>query len=167
MRAAPAPHIGHRRPEIARELLKEGGFEPRCLLIQQIIDLLAASRLRCGTMLILSLIVGVLAGLLSGLVGVGGGTLIIPALVYFFHMSQHRAQGTSLGVLLLPSGALAFWQYYKAGNVDVKMVILIVAGFLLGGHFGGRWAQTFSDVVLRKSFAVFLVMVALKMFFQK
>jgi uncharacterized membrane protein YfcA len=92
-------------------------------------------------MTFLYILLGLLVGVLSGIVGLGGGIMIVPALVYFFHMSQHKAQGTSLAALLAPVGALAFWEYYKAGNVDVKAGLLIALGFLFGGYFGGLWAH--------------------------
>ncbi len=111
--------------------------------------------------------VGVFAGVLSGLVGVGGGIIIVPALVYFFGMDQKTAQGTSLAVLLPPTGLLAFIQYYRAGNVDLKIGILIVVGLLLGGWFGGGFAQTLPQSTLRKIFAVVMVLAATKMWFQK
>ena len=88
-----------------------------------------------------SLTLGVFAGVLSGLVGIGGGIIIVPALVYFFGMDQKTAQGTSLAVLLLPTGLLAFREYYRAGHVDVKIGALIVVGLLLGGWVGGDFAQ--------------------------
>jgi hypothetical protein len=115
----------------------------------------------------ISLLLGFATGILSGLVGIGGGIIIIPALVYGFHMSQRRAQGTSLGALLLPIGILAFLEYYKAGNVDVKMALLIAFGFIFGGYFGGVWAQQIPQGVLRKVFSILLAATAIKMFFQK
>ena len=108
------------------------------------------------------LLLGVLVGIFSGFVGIGGGILFIPALTYFFHMSQHRAQGTSLGALLAPIGALAFWEYYKAGNADLAAAAWIAGGFLVGGYFGGMWAQQLSEVVLRRGFGVLLVIVGLR-----
>ena len=117
--------------------------------------------------IVISLLLGFFVGILSGLVGIGGGIVIIPALVYGFHMSQRKAQGTSLGALLAPIGILAFLEYYKAGNVDLKMALLIALGFVFGGYFGGMWAQQIPQAVLRKGFAVFLALTAAKMFFQK
>lgn len=114
---------------------------------------------------ILMLLLGIGVGILSGLVGLGGGIFIIPALVYGFRMSQHKAQGTSLGALLAPIGALAFLEYYKAGNVDVKAAVLIAVGFLVGGYFGGRWAQAVSESILRRGFAVLLIAVGIRMLF--
>ncbi|MGZ4787240.1 MAG: TSUP family transporter [Terriglobales bacterium] len=115
----------------------------------------------------LYLLVGLAVGVLSGIVGIGGGILIIPILVYGFHMTQHKAQGTSLGALLAPIGLLAFIEYYKAGNVDVRAAMMIAIGFLVGGYFGGRWAQFFADVTLRRSFAVILIAVGIGMLLQK
>ena len=111
--------------------------------------------------------IGIAAGILAGMVGIGGGIIIVPALVYFFKMDQHTAQGTSLAVLLPPTGLLAFWRYYQAGHVDVKIGALIIIGLLLGGWLGGGWAQQLSGPTLRKGFAVMMMLAALKMFFQK
>ena len=113
------------------------------------------------------LAIGLAAGVLAGLVGVGGGIIIVPALVYFFHMDQHTAQGTSLAVLLPPTGLFAFWRYYKAGHVDLTMSVLIVVGLLIGGWVGGGWAQHVSSTGLRKGFAAFMFLAAIKMWFQK
>ncbi len=111
--------------------------------------------------------IGIAAGILAGMVGVGGGIVIVPALIYFFGMDQHTAQGTSLAVLLPPTGLFAFMRYYRAGHVDVKVAALIVVGLLLGGWIGGGWAQQVSGPALRKGFAAMLLLVSLKMFFEK
>ncbi len=111
--------------------------------------------------------IGIAAGILAGLVGVGGGIIVVPALVYFFKMDQHMAQGTSLAVLLPPTGLFAFMQYYRAGHVDLRLAGLIIVGVLLGGWLGGGWAQQISAPALRKGFAVFMILAALKMLFQK
>lgn len=111
--------------------------------------------------------IGLAAGILAGMVGIGGGIIIVPALVYFFKMDQHTAQGTSLAVLLPPTGLLAFVRYYQAGHVNVKIGILIVVGLLIGGWIGGNWAQQLSGPTLRKGFALMMGIVAVKMFFQK
>lgn len=111
--------------------------------------------------------IGVVVGIVSGLVGIGGGLIAVPILVYGLHMTQHKAQGTSLAMLLLPSGILAFWNYYKAGNADLKVGLLMCAGLFVGGYFGGLWAQSLSDTALRRIFAVLLVASGIKMFFQK
>ena len=114
-------------------------------------------------MLVGAVILGLVIGSISGLIGIGGGAFLIPALVYFYGMSQLKAQGTSLATLLLPIGVFAFWTYYKAGHVDFKLAMLISIGFALGGWLGGHWAQHLSDVMLRRSFAVLLVALALKL----
>jgi uncharacterized protein len=114
-------------------------------------------------MTLLYLLLGLLVGVLSGIVGIGGGILIVPTLVYFFHMSQHKAQGTSLAALLAPVGALAFCEYYKAGNVDVKAGLFIALGFLIGGYFGGLWAQQLSELVLRRTFGTLLVIIGIRL----
>jgi uncharacterized membrane protein YfcA len=110
----------------------------------------------------LYLLLGLLIGALSGIVGTGGGILIVPALVYFFGMGQHKAQGTSLGALLAPIGILAFWQYYKAGNADVTAAIMIAIGFTIGGYFGGSWAQHLSEPVLRRVFGALLLVIGFR-----
>ena len=109
------------------------------------------------------IVLGLLVGVLAGLVGIGGGIVIVPALVYLGGMTQHRAQGTSLGALLAPIGALAFWEYYKAGNVDVKVAIILAVTITIGGYFGGRYAQQISEPVLRKIFAVVLILAAIRL----
>ena len=114
-----------------------------------------------------SLTLGVVAGVLSGLVGIAGGVIIVPALVYFFGMDQKTAQGTSLAVLLPPTGLLAFLEYYRAGHVDLKLGALIIIGLLLGGWFGGDVAQQLPQIALRKIFAVLLLLTALKMWTEK
>ena len=114
-------------------------------------------------MSLLFVLLGMAVGILSGVIGIGGGILIVPLLVYGFHMTQHKTQGTSLGALLLPIGLFAFWEYYRAGNVDVRAAIAIAVGFLVGGYFGGAWAQHLSDLALRRGFAVVLILIAMKM----
>ena len=113
-------------------------------------------------MTLLYLLLGLIVGALSGVVGIGGGILIVPALVYLFHMNQHKAQGTSLGALLAPIGALAFWEYYKAGNADLKAALLIGLGFIIGGYFGGILAQRLPDVVLQRVFGALLIIIGIK-----
>jgi len=111
--------------------------------------------------------IGVLAGIGAGLVGIGGGLVIVPMLVYLFRLDQHTAQGTSLAILLPPSGLFAFLAYYKAGHVDLKLAGLILVGVFLGGYLGGEWAQQVSGPALRKIFAVCMMLAAINMFFKK
>ena len=113
------------------------------------------------------LLAGVLVGIFSGLIGVGGGILLIPILVYGFKFSQKMAQGTSLAMLLPPTGLLAFMEYYKTGNADLKLGLVVAVGVFFGGYLGGNWAQSIPQAAMRKGFAVFLALVAVKMFFQK
>ncbi len=117
--------------------------------------------------IMLGLLLGVVVGVVSGVVGIGGGVMVVPILVYGFKMSQHSAQGTSLAMLLPPIGILAVMQYWRAGHVDLKMALLLAVGFALGGYFGGMFAQQLSGLALRRSFALVLGAVAVKMFFQK
>jgi len=114
-----------------------------------------------------ALFLGVVIGIVSGLIGIGGGAFLVPALIFFYGMSQIKAQGTSVATLLLPIGALAFWTYYKAGHVDLKLAMLIAVGFALGGWVGGLWAQHLSAIVLRRSFAAIMIVLALKLIFTK
>lgn len=114
-----------------------------------------------------ALVTGLLVGILSGLVGIAGGVALVPILVYAFKMNQKLAQGTSLAILLPPTGLLAFLSYYRHGNADLKLGLLIAAGIFIGGWLGGEWAQSVPVPLLRKIFAVFLVIVAAKMFFEK
>ncbi len=120
-----------------------------------------------GVGVLAALVLGVVVGVISGLVGIGGGALLIPALVMFYGMSQIKAQGTSLATLLLPIGIFAFWEYYKSGNVDLKLALIVAAGFAVGGWLGGAWAQHLPAVVLKRAFAVLLVVIATKMWFGK
>ena len=114
------------------------------------------------TILILILI-GLAAGTLSGLVGVGGGIIIVPALVFFLGFSQQGAQGTSLGLLLLPVGILAVINYYKGGFIDLKVVGIMCITFVLGGWLGSKLAVTISQDTAKKIFAVILFYTAFRM----
>ena len=114
--------------------------------------------------MLLGILVGLIGGTLSGLTGLGGGFIMVPLLVYLFDMSQHSAQGTSLAILLPPLGLLAFLQYYRAGHVDVRVAVFVAIGFVLGGYFGGSLAQLIPGPLLRKGFAVVLVLIAIDMF---
>ena len=118
--------------------------------------------------LIILIMIGILAGMLGGMVGVGGGIIIVPALVFFLGFSQKMAQGTSLGILLLPVGLLGVIQYYKLGFVDLRVVFIISAGFFLGSFLGSKLALSLSQESMKKIFAIILILVAVKMlFFEK
>ena len=111
------------------------------------------------------LLIGLVAGVLSGIIGIGGGIVIVPALVYFIGFSQRTAQGTSLAILLLPIGLLGVIQFYKAGYVDIKVTAIISLAFFLGSYFGSRIALTVPQEILKKYFAVLLLIIAIKMLF--
>ena len=113
------------------------------------------------------LITGLCAGLVSGIFGIGGATIIVPALVLVCGFEQHLAQGTSLALMLPPIGILAAMQYYKNGYLDVQAAVFICIAFLIGGFFGARFAIAIPTTILKKAFAVFLAIVAAKMFFTK
>lgn len=115
--------------------------------------------------ILIVILIGIAAGMLSGLVGVGGGLIIVPALVYFLGMSQHSAQGTSLGLILLPVGILGVLTYYKQGHIDVKIVGLLAIGFLAGSYFGSKIALSLPQDTVKKFFAVLMIVVAVKMIF--
>ena len=110
---------------------------------------------------VLALGVGLVGGGLGGLIGLGGGFIMVPLLVWLFHMSQHDAQGTSLAVLLPPVGILSVLQYWRAGHVDVPVAVWAAAGFLVGGWVGGGLAQLLGGAALRRVFALFLIVAAL------
>lgn len=126
--------------------------------------ILKSKKMEIQTILII-ILVGVAAGILSGLVGVGGGIIIVPALVYFIGFSQKTAQGTSLALIMLPVGIFGVMQYYKQGHVDYKMVGLLAIGFLAGSFFGSKIALTISQETLKKVFAVLMIIIAIKMLF--
>ena len=99
---------------------------------------------------LLLLLVGLLAGILSGLVGVGGGIIVVPALILILGFTQQQAQGTSLGLLLLPVGILAVWNYYQKGQIDIKVVLIMAVGFTIGGWLGSKIALSISQAALKK-----------------
>ena len=111
--------------------------------------------------------VGLAAGVMSGLVGIGGGVVIVPALVFLLGFTQQKAQGTTLALLVPPIGILAAWTYYRQGYVDLKVGGIICLGFLLGGLIGARIATGLPDGVLEKVFAIALLVVSLKMLFAR
>jgi uncharacterized membrane protein YfcA len=119
-----------------------------------------------STILIL-ITIGLAAGILSGFIGLGGAIVIIPALVLFLGMSQYMAQGTSLAVMLPPIGLLAAWNYWKAGELNLKYAMIIATAFIIGGYIGSKYALMVSENMLRKIFAAALFLVAVNMFFKK
>lgn len=116
---------------------------------------------------IILLIIGLCAGLFSGVLGVGGGIVVIPMLVGLLGYTQKQAQGTSLGLLLLPIGIFAVINYYKAGLVNVKAVILMIITFVIGSFISSKFAVGLPDHILKKVFAVFLLLYSIKLFMDK
>jgi hypothetical protein len=113
------------------------------------------------------MLLGLVAGILSGLIGIGGGTIIVPALVLFFGISQHMAQGTTLALLVPPIGILAAWTYYRQGYVDLHIAGFICVGFFIGGLVGAKIATSLSNIVLERIFGAALLLISLKMIFAK
>jgi len=112
-------------------------------------------------------LIGISAGIVSGLLGVGGAIIIVPALVFFFGMTQHQAQGTSLAVLLLPVGFLAFWNYYKQGHVNFRFAIVVMLAFFIGGYLGSLAAVHIPAKALRIGFGMLIVVLGIRMIFSK
>jgi uncharacterized membrane protein YfcA len=117
--------------------------------------------------IVLIALIGAVAGLLGGMLGLGGAIIIIPALIMLLGYSQQMAQGTALIMMVLPVGALAAFQYYKKGYVDVKAALILAVFFFAGGYFGAKLATQIPQDILKKVFAVLLVGIAIKMWFQK
>lgn len=118
-----------------------------------------------STTIILLILIGLAAGFLSGLVGIGGGIIIVPALVLLLGFTQKQAQGTSLGIMLLPIGILAVMQYYKQGYINVNYVLIVALAFVAGGFLGSKLALSLSDERMKKVFAVILFLISIKMLF--
>lgn len=111
-------------------------------------------------MMLLYLMTGLLAGVLAGIFGIGGGIIIVPALVFLGRMAPRTAIGTSLAALLLPAGALGVYAYWRGGNVDVKAALYVALGMFVGAYGGAMLAQSMSESSLKRAFAVLLVLVA-------
>src|SRR5579883_2068872 len=121
-------------------------------------------------MLIQSLLLallGVAAGVASGVVGIGGGIILVPALVFLFGLSQHQAQGTTLALLVPPIGILAAWAYWKQGFVDLRIAGLVCTGFVVGSVVGAKLSLGLPDHVLQRIFGITLFLFSLKMIFVK
>jgi len=123
-------------------------------------------KMSVSTILIL-LVIGIITGVMAGMLGIGGGLVVIPALVIFMGMSQQTAQGTSLAMMLPPIGILAAYNYYKAGHVDIKIAIMLAITFIAGSYFGSKLAIKLPQELMKKIFGIFLLLVAIKMLFWK
>ncbi|MER3493037.1 MAG: permease [Mastigocladus sp. ERB_26_2] len=113
----------------------------------------------------LCIILGLIAGIVSGMTGIGGGIIILPALIFFLGFSQHQAQGTTLALLVPPIDLLAAWTYYKQGYVDIKVAAFLCLGFILGGWFGAKIGTSLPNGVLTKIFALLLIFSAARVLF--
>lgn len=113
------------------------------------------------------LLIGLVAGFFSGLIGIGGGVIIVPVLVYALHMNQISAQGTTIFMFLLPIGILSVWNYYKAGHMDFRYAAIMAITFMVGSYFGSKTAVSVDAKLIRQIFAVFMILIGLKMFFNK
>jgi uncharacterized protein len=114
-------------------------------------------------MLWIAAIIGVCSGLLGGMIGIGGGIIIIPALTMFLGYGQHRAQGTTLAAMIPPIGFFAAYEYYRKGQVDIPVALCVAAGFLAGGFFGAKLAALIDAGTLKKIFGLILLLVSLKL----
>jgi len=112
-------------------------------------------------------LIGLAAGILGVLLGLGGGIIMIPAMVFLLGFTQQQSIGTSLAVMLPPIGVFAAYNYYKAGYVDIKSALIIAAAFMIGSYFSSKFALSIPETTLKKLFSILLVLVAVKMFFSK
>ncbi len=113
------------------------------------------------------LVLGLVTGLFGGLLGIGGATIVVPALIFLFGFTQHQAQGTILAAMIPPIGLLAAMRYYQAGNVKLWPAVFIAIGFFVGGYFGARFVEFIPDQLLKRLFGGFLLLVSLRMIFFK
>lgn len=118
-------------------------------------------------MLLTYILLGLLAGTASGFLGIGGGTIIIPALVYLCGFSQHQAQGTTLAMMVPPIGLLAALSYYYSGNVNIKVAAILCVGFFIGGLLGAVLVKPVADLTLKRIFGIFLAVIAIRMIWGK
>jgi len=120
-----------------------------------------------ASMFLILCLIGVVTGVMAGMLGIGGAIIMIPALVYFLGFSQHMAQGTSLAVMLPPIGILAAYNYWKAGQVNLKFALILAVAFIIGSYFGSKLALNIPQAVLRKIFGILLLLAAAKMLLSK
>ena len=117
------------------------------------------------TTILILIIIGILAGLLSGFVGVGGGMVIVPVLIYLLGKGQLEAQGTSLAVIMMPVGILGVMNYYKSGNVNIYFALVIAIAFVLGSYFGSKYALKVPEHKIKVIFGIFLLYIAIRMLY--
>lgn len=119
------------------------------------------------TTLLILLGVGLAAGFLSGMVGIGGGIIIVPVLVYFLGFTQHQAQGTTLFMFLLPIGILGVMNYHKQGYVDYKTALIIGTTFVFGSYFGSKLSISLDQKMVKQIFGAILILLGIKMLLGK
>jgi uncharacterized membrane protein YfcA len=119
------------------------------------------------SVLFVLIVIGIITGIMAGMLGIGGAIIMIPALVFFMGLNQQAAQGTSLAVMLPPIGIIAAYNYYKAGEVNLKFALILAAAFIVGSYFGSKIALNIPPGVLKKIFGILLLLVAAKMLFSK
>jgi uncharacterized membrane protein YfcA len=119
------------------------------------------------SVLLTLIIIGIITGVAAGMLGIGGAIIMVPALVFILGLSQHQAQGTSLAVMLPPIGIIAAYNYYKAGEVNLKFALILAIAFIIGSFFGSKLALTIPQHTLKKIFALLLLFVSLRMLFSK
>jgi uncharacterized membrane protein YfcA len=119
------------------------------------------------TTFIILVLIGLVAGVFSGMIGIGGAIIIIPALIFILNLDQHTAQGTSLAIMLPPIGLLAAYNYYRAGALNLNYAMVIAAAFFIGGYLGSRYALHIPVDILRKLFAVVLIIIAVRLLWVK
>ena len=120
-----------------------------------------------GDMYIIAAVIGFSAGVLSGLIGIGGGIIMIPAMIFFLKFNQHLSQGTTLAAMIPPIGILAAYEYYKSGFVNIPVAVFIAIGFIIGGLIGAKFAVYINENLLRKVFGLVLLLISIKMIFFK
>jgi len=118
-------------------------------------------------MLLILLSIGVVTGVMAGMLGIGGAVVMVPALVFIMGFSQQMAQGTSLAVMLPPIGIIAAYNYWKAGQVNLKFALILAVAFLIGSYFGSKLALSLPQPVLKKIFGILLLLVAARMLLGK
>ena len=117
------------------------------------------------TTVLILLAIGLFSGMLGGLVGIGGGIVLVPALIYFLGFSQLNAQGTSLALIMFPVGILAVINYYKQGHIDFNIVFILAIGFVIGSFLGSKFAMNIPQEIIKKCFAILMIYIAFKMLF--
>jgi uncharacterized protein len=119
------------------------------------------------SMILILIVIGIITGVMAGMLGIGGAIIMVPALIFILGFSQQTAQGTSLAVMLPPIGIIAAYNYYKAGNVNIGVAIILAVCFIVGSYFGSKLALNLSQSLLKRIFAILLLLIAAKMLFSK